>query len=57
MNADLVKQGVYSKLVQKRITVLADIRNKAAHGQWDELRHADTDEMIRQVRAFMEDFF
>jgi hypothetical protein len=28
MNADLAKKGVYNKLTQKRITVLADIRNK-----------------------------
>jgi hypothetical protein len=34
MNASLAKQGVYNKLMQKRITALADIRNKAAHGQW-----------------------
>jgi hypothetical protein len=36
MNADLAKQGVYNQLVQKRITMLADIRNKAAHGNWSE---------------------
>ena len=34
MNAGLAKQGVYNKLTQKRITALADIRNKAAHGEW-----------------------
>lgn len=33
MNADLARAGVYSKLVQKRVTALADLRNKAAHGQ------------------------
>ena len=33
MNADLAKDGLYDKLVQKRITMLADIRNKAAHGE------------------------
>lgn len=33
MNADLAKQGVYTKLVQKRITTLANIRNSAAHGK------------------------
>ena len=32
MNADLAKAGVYDKLIQKRVTMLADIRNKAAHG-------------------------
>ena len=32
MNADLAKAGVYDKLIQKRVTMLADIRNKAALG-------------------------
>lgn len=30
MNSELTKKGIYSVLVQKRITWLADIRNKAA---------------------------
>jgi hypothetical protein len=38
MNANLAKQGVYDKLTQKRITMLADIRNKAAHGKWDKFK-------------------
>ena len=33
MNVNLAKQGVYNKLTQKRVTMLADIRNKAAHGE------------------------
>ena len=57
MNADLAKAGVYSKLVQKRITALADVRNKAAHGQWTEFNPADVEEMIRAVRRTIEDFY
>jgi hypothetical protein len=57
MNANLAKQGVYSKLTQKRITTLADIRNKAAHGQWDEFTKEDIEDMLRQVRQFMEAHF
>jgi len=56
MNSDLAKAGVYSKLVQKKITTLADLRNKAAHGQWDEFDAEDVKEMLAQVRRFMSDF-
>jgi hypothetical protein len=57
MNADLAKQSVYNKLTQKRITALADIRNKAAHGEWDEFTKADVEDMLRGVRQFMETHF
>jgi hypothetical protein len=57
MNAALAKQGVYSKLTQKRITVLADIRNKAAHGEWDEFTKTDVENMLRDVRHLMEEHF
>lgn len=36
MNADLAKAGKYNKLMQKRITALADIRNSAAHGNFNQ---------------------
>ena len=32
MNSELAKKAVYSKLIQKRITAIADLRNSAAHG-------------------------
>lgn len=54
MNANLAKKGIYNKLMQKRITTLADIRNKAAHGEWDEFSKDDVQDMINQVRQFME---
>jgi hypothetical protein len=54
MNAELAKHGVYNNLQQKRITVLADIRNKAAHGKWEDFDRKDAEEMVDQVRAFME---
>ncbi|WP_008311958.1 DUF4145 domain-containing protein [Leptolyngbya sp. PCC 6406] len=57
MNSELAKAGVYNKLVQKRITALADLRNKAAHGQWNEFSSSDVDDMLRQVRVFMENYF
>ena len=57
MNAHLAKQGVYNKLTQKRITALADIRNKAAHDEWAEFTKADVEDMLRYVHQFMETHF
>jgi hypothetical protein len=53
MNSELAKQGVYTKLVQKRITTLADLRNSAAHGKWTEFERVDVQAMLRDVRDFM----
>jgi len=55
MNADLTKTGLYDKMVQKKVTFLADLRNKAAHGKWDEFNKEDSEEMIKAVRRFVED--
>jgi len=57
MNSDLAKAGVFSKLVQERITAIADLRNKAAHGQWDQFTNDDVVEMIQAVRRIMEEHF
>jgi hypothetical protein len=57
MNADLAKRGVYNKLTQKRVTALADVRNKAAHGEWDQFTGEDVENLLRDVRQFMETHF
>jgi hypothetical protein len=57
MHADLAKRGVYNKLMQKRVTTLADVRNRAAHGEWDEFTKTDVEDMLRNVRQFMETQF
>jgi hypothetical protein len=57
MNIGLVKAGVYNKLLQKQITASADVRNKAAHGKFDEFNKKDVEQMIHQVRVFMENCF
>ena len=51
MNSDLAKAGVYNKLMQKRITVLADIRNSAAHGLTDKFQKQDVHNMISGVSS------
>jgi hypothetical protein len=56
MNSELAKKGVYNVLVQKRITWLADIRNKAAHGEWSEFSKTDVDRMVPQIRDFVTDY-
>jgi hypothetical protein len=53
MNADLAKSGIYNKLVQKQITAYADLRNKAAHGQWDEFNSDDVKGFTVWIRSFM----
>lgn len=57
MNVKLAKAGIYNALWQKKITALADLRNKAAHGKWTEFTEKDVEDMIRDVRRFMEDYF
>ncbi|MCP5108662.1 MAG: HEPN domain-containing protein [bacterium] len=57
MNADLAKAGIYTKLVQKKITHLAELRNKAAHGQWDQFHKNDVEEMLSAARRIMEEYF
>lgn len=55
MNTELAKKAVYNTLVQKQITWLADIRNKAAHGQWSEFSGQDVVNMLFEVRRFVTD--
>ena len=56
MNGELAKKGLYDKMVQKKVTWLADIRNKAAHGRWTEFSTDEAAEMIRGVRLLMTDY-
>lgn len=57
MNTELAKAAVYNKLMQKRITALADLRNRAAHGRWNEFSKSDVEEMLRQVHSFLAEMF
>jgi len=56
MNADLCKAGVYNVAKQKQITAWADLRNKAAHGEWAEYNDADVQDMLSGVVRFMADY-
>ena len=57
MNAELAKKGIFSSLQQKQVLALADIRNKAAHGKWDEFTKQDAENMIKLIREFMTKYF
>ncbi len=53
LNDDLAKASVYNKLQQKQITALADIRNNAAHGNYDEFTKEDVERMINDIERFI----
>lgn len=54
LNAELAKNNIYSKLVQKQITSWAHIRNKAAHGQYNEYEKSQVEMMLLFVQGFAE---
>ena len=56
MNVELCKAGVYNMAKQKQITAWADLRNKAAHGEWTEYNPADVDYLIKGVMEFIADY-
>ena len=56
LNADLARAAVYDKLVQKRITALADIRNNSDHGHFDKYTAEDVEDMIKWVKRFSADY-
>lgn len=53
LNDDLAKASVYNKLQQKQITALADIRNNAAHGDYDQFTKEDVERMIDDIERFL----
>lgn len=53
LNDDLAKFGVYSVLQQKNITALADIRNNAAHGNYEKFSTDDVQRMIQDIERFL----
>lgn len=56
MNADLSKVGIYNVAKQKQITAWADLRNKAAHGDWAAYNEADVRDMLAGVERFVADY-
>ena len=56
MNADLCKAGTYNMAKQKQITAWADLRNKAAHGDWTTYTKEDVKEYMDGVSRFIADY-
>jgi hypothetical protein len=52
LNADLAKANVYNKLDQKLVTAWLDLRNKAAHGKYDEYNREQVETMLRGINEF-----
>ncbi|BEH16489.1 hypothetical protein [Marinobacter shengliensis] len=53
LNADLARAEIYSKLDQKMITGWLDLRNKAAHGHYDEYTADQVKNLLSSVTEFM----
>ena len=53
LNSDLAKENVYSKLDQKAVTLWLDLRNKAAHGKYDEYTSEQVTNMYSGITEFM----
>lgn len=53
INADLAKANVYSKLDLKGITAWLDLRNKAAHGKYDEYTEDQVALLISGIQNFI----
>lgn len=53
LNSDLAAAEVYSKLDQKNVTAWLDLRNKAAHGLYDQYAQAQVALLISGVRDFV----
>lgn len=53
LNSELVKAKVYNKLDQKNVTAWLDLRNKAAHGNYNEYNNEQVELMLKSVIEFM----
>ncbi|MGD0662049.1 MAG: hypothetical protein ABSD38_28665 [Syntrophorhabdales bacterium] len=53
VNGELAKKGVYGKLDQKNVTAWLDLRNKAAHGKYDQYNADQVKMMLLGVSEFV----
>ena len=53
LNAELTKEGVYTKLDQKSVTAWLGLRNNAAHGNYSEYTREQVRLLIESVRNFI----
>lgn len=53
LNSELTKNEVYSKLDQKMVTAWLDLRNKAAHGKYEEYTKEQVHNMMQGITEFI----
>lgn len=53
LNSELAGDSIYSKLDQKSVTAWLDLRNKAAHGKYDEYTTEQVSLMVQGIRDFI----
>lgn len=53
LNSELRAAGAYNQLEQKAVVAWLDLRNKAAHGEYDEYDHQQVARLIDDVRSFL----
>lgn len=53
LNSDLTAANVYTKLDQKNVTAWLGIRNKAAHGEYDQYQAEQVALLIASIRNFI----
>jgi hypothetical protein len=56
LNLDLYNEKVYDKLIMKQIDSLGDIRNKAAHGHYNEYDEEQVRIMLLSIERFCSDY-
>lgn len=56
MNVELCKANVYNMAKQKQITAWAELRNKAAHGEWNAYDSNDVQNFYNGVLGFVGDY-
>lgn len=52
----LKKGGVFNEQTAKQLRAWADIRNKAAHGEFDQFTRSDVETMIKGIKNFLETY-
>jgi hypothetical protein len=53
LNAELAKGGAYTKLDQKSVTAWCDLRNHAAHGEYNRYSSEQVELMLAGIRDFI----
>ena len=56
LNGKIADKEVYSRLVQKKVSVWIDVRNYADHGHFEELKEQDVIDLINGAQSFLADY-